>query len=113
MRHADLFQCIVHTLLALTSLHATVRERQLDVLVHGEIADQVERLEDESDLPISHARTLGGAELPDGLTVEQRGAIGRRVEKTEEREERCPATTGWARDREIAAALHFEMDAGE
>ena len=38
---------------------AAIRERQLHVLVHGEVADQVERLEDEPDLPIPNARALG------------------------------------------------------
>ena len=34
--------------------HAAIGERQLDVLVDGQIADQVERLEDEADLPVAN-----------------------------------------------------------
>ena len=38
--------------------HAAVGERQLDVLVDREVADQVERLEDEADLPVADAGAL-------------------------------------------------------
>src|SRR5215471_5181501 len=47
---------------ALRLRHAAVRERQLHVLVHRQVADQVEALEDEPDLAIADPRTLGEAE---------------------------------------------------
>ena len=46
--------------------HAAVGQRQLDVLVDGEVADQVERLEDEADLAVADARPLG--ELQSSVT---------------------------------------------
>src|SRR5687768_18545620 len=50
VRHADLLERSHHPVLALGRLHAAVGERQLDVLVDVEIADQIEALEDEPDL---------------------------------------------------------------
>ena len=38
---------------ALGRLHAAVGERQLDVLEHRQVADQVEALEDEADLAVA------------------------------------------------------------
>jgi putative ABC transport system ATP-binding protein len=55
--HAAL-ERVGHPLLALRRRHASIGERQLDILVHRQIADQVERLEDEADLPISNACAL-------------------------------------------------------
>ena len=59
VRHADALERRIDALLALRGLHAAVGERQLDVLIHGEIADQVEALEDEADLAVADARALG------------------------------------------------------
>ena len=35
--------------------HSAVRKRQFDVLIHGQIADQIEALEDEADLAVADA----------------------------------------------------------
>ena len=61
-------------LLALGLPHAAIGERQLDVLVDGEVADQVEALEDETDLAVSHARAVGHREPQRGRpwTVSER-----------------------------------------
>ena len=71
VRHADPLERLLHALLALLGGHAAVGERQLDVLVHREVADQVERLEDEADLPVADARPLGEGEVGHLLAVEQ------------------------------------------
>jgi hypothetical protein len=57
--------------LALGGRHAAVDQRQLDVLEHRQVADQVEALEDEADLAVAHARALGGGEVGHRLAVEQ------------------------------------------
>ena len=59
VRHAHALQRFLHALLALRRRHAAIGERQLDVLVNGEIADQIESLEDEADFAIADARALG------------------------------------------------------
>src|SRR5436309_12047380 len=45
--HAHALEGILDALLALARRHAAIGERQLDILVDREIADEVERLEDE------------------------------------------------------------------
>src|SRR5437588_7840660 len=47
MRHSYLLQRFMNSLFALGGTHLAIGERQLDVLVDGEIADEVEALEDE------------------------------------------------------------------
>jgi len=47
-------------------LVAAIGERQLHVFVHSEVADQVERLKDESNLTIANARALADGEFADG-----------------------------------------------
>ena len=59
----------VHALLALGRAHAAVGQRQLHVLEHVEIADQVEALEDEADLAVADARPLRRRQLGHGLVV--------------------------------------------
>ena len=48
-----------------------VRQREFHVLIHGEVADEIERLEDESDLAIANARTIGGIELGDFVAIDE------------------------------------------
>ena len=70
VRHADALERLVTRFSRSAGRHAAVGERQLDVLVHGEIADQVEALEDEPDLAVADARALARRELCDRLAVE-------------------------------------------
>src|SRR5947199_7678531 len=65
-----------------------VHERQLDVLEHVVLRDQVEGLEDEADLPVADARELGVVDVLDGHAVEAITAAARAVETSEEMEER-------------------------
>ena len=56
MRHANAAQGLIHTPLALGRRHTgAVRERQLDVLIHRQVANQVETLKDETNLLIANA----------------------------------------------------------
>src|SRR6185369_7277093 len=64
--HAHALECVGDALLALGRRHAAIGERQLDVLVDREIADEVERLEDEADLAIPNAGALRRRELGNG-----------------------------------------------
>ena len=113
VRHADLLERRHHALLALGRLHAAIGERQLDVLVDVEIADQVEALEDEPDLAVADARALRERQIGDRLAVERVLALGRRVEQPEDRQERRLAAARRPGDRDVLAALDLEVDAGE
>ena len=48
MRHADAFECRCGALFALSRAHPTIRQRQLNVFIDCEIADQVEALKPKS-----------------------------------------------------------------
>ena len=90
-----------------------IGQRQLDVFKHREIADQVEALEDETDLAIADAGALRVIELRHRLTVEREAAFGRGIEQAENREQRGLAATRRSGDRNVFALLDVEMNAGE
>ena len=72
MRHAHSFQRFHHARLAVGRRHPLpVGQRQLDVFVHRQIADQVETLKDESDLLVANARALGKIQVLDRLAVQE------------------------------------------
>src|SRR5262245_60075891 len=114
VRHADALERVQRGLAAFVAAHAlAVGERPLDVLQHGQVADQVEGLEDEADALVPHFGTRGAAERRDVLAVEQVLALGRRVEEAEQREERRLAAARRAGDREELALRDVEVDAVE
>ena len=63
-------------LLALRCGHVAVGERQFDVLIHGQIADQVEGLEDEADLTVADAGALRELHVLDLLAIQDIVAVG-------------------------------------
>ena len=58
MRHADALERFRDALLTLRGAHAAISQRQLNVLVNRQVADQVEALEDEADFAVSDPRSL-------------------------------------------------------
>ena len=58
VRHADALEHFLHAFLSLRRAHTAIGERQFDVFINGEVADQIERLEDEADLAIADARAV-------------------------------------------------------
>src|SRR5678816_1502938 len=76
--------------------------------VHGHVANQVEALEDQSDVHVAHARLLAGRQLIDAPAVEVVAAARRRVEQREDREERRLAAARRTRDRHVLTALDVE-----
>jgi hypothetical protein len=57
---AHLLERVLYALAPLGRRQLPIAERKLDVLLDGEVADQVERLEDEADLAVPDARALLG-----------------------------------------------------
>src|SRR5438552_1587337 len=88
MRHADTFERVGNPPFPLFRQHTAIGERQLDVLEHGEIANQVETLKDEADFSVADARALRGFELRDLATIQRVRAAARRVEQADNREQR-------------------------
>jgi len=113
MQHADALERRFDALLAVRGRQFAIRQRQVDVLGDGQVADQVEGLEDEADLAVANARALRRRKRLDRVAGEHVPAGRRRVEEAEDREERRLAAAGWAADREVLAAPHFEADRGE
>jgi len=58
----------VHSLLAFFRRHSAIRERKLDILEYREIPDEIERLENESDLTVPDARAICGRQIRNSLT---------------------------------------------
>ena len=59
MRHADPLERVAARAVALGGAHAAVGQRQLDILEHRQVANQIEALEDEPDLAVPDPRALG------------------------------------------------------
>ncbi len=113
MGHADALERLGHACLALARAHPAIGQRQLDVLVDGQVADEVEALEDETDLAIADPRALGEREVRDLAALERIAAVRRRVEQPENREQRRFAAAGGAGDGDIFAAANVEVNARE
>jgi len=85
MRHADALERFSDALLTLGGAHAAIGQRELNVLVDRQVADQVEALKDEPHLAVSNPRPLGEGQIGNCLPVEQVLPIRRRIEQPEYR----------------------------
>ena len=65
MAHADALERFGDEGFPLARAHAAIGQRQFDVFVNGQVADEVEALENESDLAIADARALRKGEVRD------------------------------------------------
>jgi len=74
---------------------------------------QVEGLEDESNLLVADARQLVVVQLADQLAVEPILAPGGRIEAAYEVHERRFARTGWAHDGDILVVFDPKVDAAQ
>ena len=111
--HADPLEGLVDALAALGLGHPHVREGELHVLVHTQVADQVEALEDEPDLAVPRARALDDRQALDRPVVEPVLALRGCVEQAEDRQERRLAATRGAFDRDVLTEVDREVDAVE
>ena len=98
---------------ALARAHAAIGQRQLDVFKNGQIADQIEALENEPDLAIADAGAIRERKVRHLGALERIAAARRRVEQAENGEQRRFAAAGWAGDRDVFARPDIEMNAGE
>src|SRR5271165_3222271 len=113
MRHADALQRFLHALLALRAAHAAIGQGQLDVLIHGEVADEVERLEDEADLAVANAGALREFEALHFLAVQNVSAVGRRIEETENSKQRRFAAARRSGNGDVFSPLNINVDASK
>ena len=111
MSHAHAFENFLHALFSLGRGHAAIGERQLDVFEDGEVANQIERLENEADLAIANASAVRERKIRHRVSIDPVIALGRRIEQAQNREQRGLAAARRAGDRKKFAVLDFEMDA--
>jgi len=112
--HADALQRFVHACAPFGRADAAaIGERQLHVFLHGEIADQVEGLEDEADLGIADARACGRRQRGDVMAVEHVAAGAGAVEQAEDRQQRGLAAAGGSGDGHVLATAHLQMHVAE
>ena len=112
-RHADALERFVHEGFAFARGHPAIGQRQLDVLVNGQVADEIEALENEADLAIADAGALREGEVRDLTALERVAAVRWRVEQAEDREQGRLSTTGRAGDGDVFAAANIEVNARE
>ncbi len=114
VRHADPLQRGHHPLAALGLGYAVaVGQRQLHIFEHREIADQVERLEDEADLSVSNAGALIGVDVLHRCAVERVAAAGRRIQQTQDRQQGRFAAARRPGNRHVLAFGDIEVHAGK
>ena len=113
MRHADAFEGFSRAFLSFGRAHAAIRQRQFDVFVNVQIADQVKALEDETDLAIAYACALGEGQVFDRVAIEDVFAVGRRVQQAEDRKKGRFAASGRTGNRNILTLFDVEVDTGE
>src|SRR3954466_4247564 len=113
MAHADALERFVNELFAFARAHPTVGQRQLDVFVNGEVADQVEALEDEPDLAVADAGAFRERKVRHLRAFEGIAPAGRRIEEAEDGKKSGFAAARWTRDREILARADVEVNSGE
>jgi len=114
MGHVDALKRVLDTVLALACRHAgAIGQRQLDVLVDGEVADQVEALEDEADLLVADAGAVTEVQVGDLFRVEGVAAVSGSVEQADDREQRRLAAAGGAGHGNVLAAGDVEVNARE
>src|SRR2546428_3371813 len=110
VRHPDALPSVVRALPPVGRLHAAVGQRQLDVLEHRQITDQVERLEDEPDLEIADAGPVREGQVGDLLAVKPVLPVGGGVEEAEKRQERRLAAAGRPGDRDVLSLFDLQLN---
>jgi hypothetical protein len=94
--HPHSFQCLVSSLAALPAAHAAIRQWQLHILVDGQISNQVEALEDETNLSIADPGALGERQVRYGPAIQVVAAFRGSVEKTKNRKQRRFTAARWS-----------------
>ena len=67
--HANTFERVLRFLFAFGGTNAAIVERQLDVFVDSEIANQIKGLKDKTDFAITDASAFGNLEIGNRLAV--------------------------------------------
>ena len=101
---------VAHHAVALLPLHVAVRQRHVEVLVHGQVIDQVVALEDEADVRLLQLGALLLPERVNRLAVQVVLARPRRVVHAEDVQQRGLAGARRPHDRHELAGREVERD---
>ncbi len=102
VRHVHALQRLHHAVLALARRHpAPVRQRQLDILKHRQVADKVEALKNKPDLLVAYPRPVRKVQVRHRLAVQ----------RVRPAPSACPAIPGWTaastcRNRKARSSPH-------
>src|SRR6266436_5303644 len=69
--HAHAFERMLHLLLAFGRARAAIGQRQLDVFVDGQVADQVERLKNEANFAVANPRAFAESKIRNRLSIQR------------------------------------------
>src|SRR5262245_10242352 len=105
--HADLRESFRHALASLGDAEAAIGQRQLDVLPHGQVTDEIETLEDEPNLAVSDTGAPDVVEMLDRFAAQQVTAVRRRFEQPKNREKRGLPTARRPGDRNVIAVANI------
>src|SRR5260370_26182402 len=104
---------MLHLLLPLCGARAAISQWQLDVFVHRQVADQVERLENKSNLAVADPRALANREIRHRRSVQRIIAARWGIEQPENREQRRFTAARWPGDRDILPLLDLQVNLGQ
>jgi hypothetical protein len=108
MCQAYLLQRCRHAPASFRTGHTPVRQRDIHILRHVQVIDEIEILEHEPDSAAPAQRELLLGIPGDVLTHEPVGAFGGRVDQPQDVQQRRLATTGRAHHGKELALLHFQ-----
>ena len=111
MGNSHAFHDVRDTLPAFLRRHLVIEQRQLDVLGHAELVDEIEALEDETDVLLAYDAALRLGVLRDILVKEEVVAVARIIEQADDIEQRGFATARRAHHRHKVALVDFDVDA--
>src|SRR5215831_11004190 len=114
MRHIHLLERLHDFLAARFPVDVSAkRQRELNVLEYGEMADQIESLKNKTDFLVSDVRSLCVIQLIQRSTAEYISTGGWRVEQREDGKQCRLSTARWTFDRKIISFLDSQIDAGK
>ena len=87
-----------------------IQQRQLNVLPHGELIDQVEALENKTDIVLEDFSTPGFSVARNVFAKEIKSAIGWAVEHAENVQQGGLAAAGWTHYGNEFPAVYIDID---
>src|ERR1043166_9573457 len=113
MRHAYAIERLRNQSFPIARTHSAIGQRQFDVFENRQVADQIEALKNESDLAVSDPGPVSERKIRNLIALERVTSVRRRVEQTENGQERRFPAAGWSGDGNIFAVADIEMNPGK